>query len=326
MDQEMRDASLTLPTVDDVRLASKRLAPYIVRTPLLRLNLRDAPNKIYLKLENLQSIGAFKARPMGNIVLSTERNALRNGVYTASSGNAGLGLAWIAHQLGIGATVYAPDSGPAAKLEPARDLGARVRLVSNDQWWTIIENNGHPTDSGYYVDAVRSLSAMAGNGTIGLEIVEQLPEVDTVIIPFGGGGIACGIASVFDVLKPDTRIVVAESEAAAPLSAAFREGRPVRVTVQPSFISGAGAPTVLTEMWPLIRHVVDSTVVISVSDVAEAIRLMFLHNRVVAEGAGAIPVAAALSGNAGSGTTVCVVTGGNIDQRTFCNILNRQPL
>jgi threonine dehydratase len=325
MDQEMRDA-VTLPTLDEVRAASNRLAPYIVRTPLLRLNLHGARNSIYLKLENLQPIGSFKIRPMGNVMLSADKNALRNGAYTASSGNAGLGLAWIAHQLGIAATVYAPDNGPAAKLEPARELGARVCLISADQWWTMIEESRHPADSGYYADAVRSRAAMAGNGTIGLEIVEQLPEVDTVIIPFGGGGIACGIASVIDALKPDTRIVVAESEAATPLSAAFREGRPVRVTVQPSFISGAGAPAVLNEMWPSIRQLVDSTVVVSVSDVAEAIRLMFLHNRVVAEGAGAIAVAAALGGGAGDGTTVCIVTGGNIDQSIFCNILNRQPL
>jgi threonine dehydratase len=325
MDQEMRDA-VTLPTLDEVRAASKRLAPYIVRTPLLRLNVHGARNSIYLKLENLQPIGSFKIRPMGNVMLSADGNALRNGAYTASSGNAGLGLAWIAHQLGIAATVYAPDSGPAAKLEPARELGARVCLISADQWWTMIEESRHPADSGYYADAVRSRAAMAGNGTIGLEIVEQLPEVDTVIIPFGGGGIACGIASVIDALKPDTRIVAAESDAATPLSAAFREGRPVRVTVRPSFISGAGAPAVLDEMWPSIRRLVDSTVVVSVSEVAEAIRLMFLHNRVVVEGAGAISVAAALGGAAGDGTTVCVVTGGNIDQSIFCNILNRQPL
>jgi len=320
----MRDA-VTLPTLDEVRVAGERLAPYIVRTPLLRLNFRGARNPIYLKLENLQSIGSFKIRPMGNVMLSVDKNALRNGAYTASSGNAGLGLASIAHQLGIAATVYAPDGGPAAKLEPVRELGARVCLVGDDQWWTMIEEGRHPADSGFYVDAVRNRAAMAGNGTIGLEIVEQLPEVDTVIIPFGGGGIACGIASVIGALKPDTRILVAESDAAAPLSAAFREGRPVRVPVRPSFISGAGAPMVLNEMWPSIRRLVDSTVVVSVPDVADAIRLMFLHNRVVAEGAGAIPVAAALGG-AGNGTTVCVVTGGKIDQSIFCNILNRQPL
>lgn len=322
----MLDAGVELPRLDEIRLAARQLAPHIVRTPLVRLGLRDTPNAIYLKLENLQPIGAFKVRPMGNVMLSTGMDALRNGAYTASSGNAGLGLAWIARQLGIGATVYAPDTGPSAKLEAVRDLGARVSLMSPDLWWEIIQNGRHPTESGYYVDAVRNRAAMAGNATIGLEIVEQLPQVDTVIVPFGGGGIVCGIASVLDALKPDTRIVVAESAAAAPVAAAFREGRPVHVPVQPSFISGAGAPSVLSEMWPLIRRLVDRTVVVPVSDVAEAIRLMFLHNRIVAEGAGAIAVAAALRGNAEEGTTVCVVSGGNIDREVFCDILNKQPM
>lgn len=321
----MPDDGLELPTLDDVRLAARQLAPHIIRTPLLRLGFRDTSNPIYLKLENLQPIGAFKVRPMGNVMLSTGMDVLRKGAYTASSGNAGLGLAWIARQLGIEATVYAPDTGPSAKLEAVRELGARVCRMSPDQWWEMIENGRHPTESGYYVDAVRNRSAMAGNGTIGLEIVEQLPDVDTVIVPFGGGGLVCGIASILGALKPDTDIVVAESAAAAPLTAALREGRPVQVPMQPSFISGAGAPCVLNEMWPLIRRLVARTAVVPVTDVAEAVRLLFLHNRVVAEGAGAISVAAALRRNAAAGTTVCVVSGGNIDREVFCNILNKQP-
>jgi threonine dehydratase len=167
---------------------------------------------------------------------------------------------------------------------------------------------------------------MAGNGTIGLEIVAELPDVDTVFVPFGGGGVACGIGSAVKALKPGARIVVAESEAAAPATAAFREGRPVRVPMEPSFISGAGAPSVLREMWPLVKRMVDRTVVVPVADVAEAIRLLFEHNRVVAEGAGAVSLAGALAGNVAGTATVCVITGGNIDRRIFCSILNRQPL
>ncbi|MEX2495426.1 MAG: pyridoxal-phosphate dependent enzyme [Woeseia sp.] len=322
----MRAAALKLPTIDEIRLAAARLKPYIVCTPLLRLYLHDRQNPLYLKLENLQPVGSFKVRPVANALLCAEPGALQKGVYTASSGNAGVAMAWTARQLGISATVYAPDNGPTAKLDAIRALGATVSLVSEDQWWEIVLNSGHAADPGYYVDGVRNRSAMAGNGTIGLEIARQLPDVDTVVVPFGGGGIVSGIGSAIAVLKPDARVVIAESEAAAPVAAAFRRGSPVRVAVSPSFISGAGAPAVLEDMWPLISRLVRRSVTVPVAEVANAVRLLFLHNRVVAEGAGAISVAAALSETSDTGKTVCVVTGGNIDQAAFCNILNRQPV
>lgn len=320
----MTDATPTTPTLDEIRAAARVLAPYIIRTPLLRLNTPDGKSEIYLKLENLQPIGAYKVRSMGNILLTADQDALRHGAYTASSGNAGLGLAWMAQQLGISARVYAPESSPLAKLGAIRKFGAVVHLLSHDAWWQIIENRGHATDPGLYADAVRDPAALAGNGTIGLEIIEQLPDVASVIVPFGGGGIACGIAAAIRALKPDTRIIVAESDAATPATEAFKAGQPVPVAVHPSFISGAGAPTVLKEMWPLINALVDATVVVPVSGVAAAIRFLCGHNHVVAEGAGAIAVAAALAGKAPPGKTVCVVSGGNIDLEVMAKILQQQ--
>jgi threonine dehydratase len=322
----MNDIAVKAPTLSDIRSAAKSLAPYIIRTPLLRLNMHNSPSEIYLKLENLQAIGVFKVRSMGNAMLSADNDTLRKGVYTASSGNAGIGLAWMADKLGLKATVYVPESGPAGKLETMREFGARVQIMGDDEWWQIIENCGHPTDPGFYVDAVRSPTAMAGNGTMGLEIIEQLADVDSIIVPFGGGGVACGIASAVQALKPDTRIIVAESDTAAPVTAAFQQGRPVPVEVQPSFISGAGAPTVLKEMWPLVRELVDSTIVSPVTEVANAVRLLFEKNHIVAEGAGAIPVAAALANKATTGKTVCVVTGGNIDHDIMAKILLGQAI
>lgn len=320
----MLAAAPEVPTLTEIRSAASALAPYIVRTPLLRFNAVDGPNEIFLKLENLQPIGAFKVRPMGNAVLTADEDAMQNGVYTASSGNAGLGLAWIARQLGLTATIYAPRSAPAAKLDAVRNFGATVQSLGDDEWWQIIEKGGHPSDPGLYVDAVRNPAALAGNATIGLEIVADLPDVDTVIVPFGGGGVACGIASAIRAVKPDTRIIVAESDAATPVTAALEAGRPVSVTMKRSFISGAGAPSVLGEMWPLISELVDSTVVSPVPDVADAIRLLFEHNRVVAEGAGAISVAAALANRSVTGKTVCVITGGNIDGNVMAAILRRE--
>ncbi len=316
----------TAPTLQEIRAAAKRLAPHILRTPLLRLNHYDGEGEIFLKLENLQPIGVFKVRSMGNAMMTADASILAHGAYTASSGNSGLGLAWAAHKLGISATIYAPESAPASKLEAIRGFGAQIHRLVDDRWWQIIKNNGHPTDPGLYVDAVRNRAAIAGNGTIGLEILEQLPDVDRVLVPFGGGGVASGIASAIRALNPDVRVIVAESDAAAPLTAAFKAGRPVAVDVKPSFITGAGAPSVLTEMWPLVSELIDDTVVSSVSNVADAVRLLFESNRVVAEGAGAIAVAGALSGTAGTGKTVCVVTGGNIDREIMTRILLKQTL
>jgi len=205
-----------------------------------------------------------------------------------------------------------------------KEFGAEIQVLSDDDWWQIIVNSHHPNDSGFYVDAVRSPTALAGNATMGLEIIEQLPDVDSIIAPFGGGGVACGIASAVRALKPDTHVIVAESETAAPVTAALKAGHPITVKTQPSFISGAGAPSVLKEMWPLIEALVDDTIVVPVTEVSDAVRLMFERNRVVAEAAGALPVAAALHNESKRGKTVCVVTGGNIDAEMMIKILSGQ--
>ena len=320
----MNEKAPRAPTVTEIRTAADSLAPFIAKSPLLSYLPDGRSGGIFLKLENLQAIGAFKARPAGSILLGTDAGKMRNGVYTASSGNAGLGLAWMANELQLAATVYAPDNAPADKLAAIKRLGPALRILSPAEWWDIILHSGHSADPGMYVDAVRDPLALAGNGTIGLEIAEQCPEVDTVLLPFGGGGLTCGVASALRVLKPGTRIVVAECETAAPLSAALQAGRPVEVETQQSFISGAGAPTILREMWPLVSDLVDDTIVVPEKAVASAVRQLFLRSKVVAEGAGALALAAALSAGDKFGTTVCVVSGGNIDASIMAAIL-REP-
>jgi len=312
------------PTLADIRAAAERLAPYTIRSPLLQLQTGGLTGEIFLKLENLQAIGAFKSRPMGSALLNADKASLQNGVYTASSGNAGLGLAWMAQRLELAATVYAPASAPRDKLAAIRRLGAQVRTLSNDEWWQIIETGVHADDPGMYIDAVRDPAALAGNGTIGLEIVAQCPDVETVIVPFGGGGLSCGIAAALRALQPEARVVVAESEAATPLTAALQAGRPVAVEMRSSFISGAGAQSVLAEMWPLVSDLIDETIVVPVARVADAIRLLFLRNKVIAEGAGAIATAAALAPGRDFGKAVCVVSGGNIDAEVMEAILRQQ--
>lgn len=320
----MHDTTPALPGPDAIHAAARRLTPWSIRTPLMRLHGHTGPGEIYLKLENLQAIGAYKVRSMGNVLLGADPASLRDGVYTASSGNAGVGLAWMAARLGVPARVYVTADSPAAKLDRIRRSGADIQVLSAEDWWQIIERRGHPTDPGLYVDAVRDPRALAGNATIGIEIVEQLPGVDRIIAPFGGGGVACGIAAALRALQPGAHVVIAESDAATPATAALRAGRPVEVAMAASFITGAGAPHVLEEMWPLIRSLIAETRVVPVADVAAAIRHLAHHNHVVAEGAGAIPVAAALADHECDGITVCVVTGGNIDAGVLAKILRRE--
>lgn len=314
-----------LPDLESIRAAAETLRRYGRYSPLLRLNEWQGPGEIYLKLENLQPIGAYKIRSMANLLLNTSEENLRHGVYTASSGNAGLAMAWVAQQLGTAARVYATQDSPKGKLEAIRRYGGDVHELSEEDWWSIIKNQNYAADPGMYADAVRNPLALAGNATIGLEILEQLPDVDTVIMPFGGGGLACGIAAALRALKPDTRLIVAESAAASPLTAAFEAGHPVSVSVKPSFISGAGAPYVLNEMWPLLRSLIDETQVVAVKAVANAIRHMVKHNHIVAEGAGAIAVAAAMNPELANDVrgikTVCIVSGGNIDTAVLASIL-----
>lgn len=330
----MQQTFAVAPQLADIRAAQALLSPFCLCTPLVRLDEEayspgrqdGTAREIFLKLENLQPVGAFKVRCMGHAVLSLREDQLRQGIYTASSGNAGLGLAWIAGRLGIDARVYAPASAPAAKLDAVRRLGAAVTSLPDGEWWEIITKRGHARDPGRYVDAVRSPAALAGNGTIGLEIIEQLPDVDTIVLPFGGGGLACGVAAAIRALKRDTRIIVAECETAAPVAAALRAGRPVSIEVTPSFISGAGARSVLEEMWPLVREHVAAAVVSPLAAVTAAVRRLFEQNRVVAEGAGAIALAAALSGECGGGKIACVVSGGNIAPADMAAILQGQPV
>lgn len=316
----LMNCAVEAATMDEIRAAESRIAGLALRTPLVRLNDPDTPADIYLKLENLQPVGAFKIRSIGNILKSTRVEKLRGGVYTASSGNSGYALAWLARRLGIPATVYVPEFAPEGKCASIRRMGAEIKVLPYADWWDIICNHTSAGEQGLYIDAVCDPAAIAGNATIGLEILQDLPDVETVVVPFGGGGVSCGIASAIRVLKPDTRVLAAESEMSTPFSSALEAGQIVQVENKPSFISGIGASSVLAEMWPLTRRMLDGSVVSSLRDVADAIRILFDSNRVVAEGAGATALAGALSVDSG-GPIVCVISGGNIDRAHMITIL-----
>ncbi len=314
-------AELKPVSIEALRAAAERLAGLAIRTPLVRLNVDDAPAEIYLKLENLQPIGSFKIRGAGNKLRGARPEDLAEGVYTASSGNMAQGVAWTARELGVPATVIVPESADKTKLAAVERFGGTTRLVSFERWWQTLVEHGFPGQPGLFVHPVADPQVIAGNGTIGLEIIDDLPEVDTVLVPYGGGGLITGIAAAVKALKPTVRVLASESEAARPLAAAFEAGAPVEVPYGPNFITGMGGRSVLPEMWPMVRALVDGAVSSTLAEVAAAIRLIFERNRVVAEGAGAAPVAAALNGAAGGGKVVCVVSGGNLDAEAMVTIL-----
>jgi len=311
--------SLTPPRLEEIRAARERIRGLAVRTPLLRLPLEDV--EIYLKLETLQPIGSFKIRGAGNAMRSAPRDLLDRGVYTASAGNMAQGVAWCAREMGIPCTVVVPDDAPRAKLDAIERLGARALLVPFADWWTVLEEHRYPGLEGLFVHPVADPAVIAGNGTIGLEILEDLPDVDAVLVPFGGGGLSGGIASAIRAEKPRVPVYACEIETAAPLAKSWAAGAPSSVDRIPSFVDGIGGKSVLPEMWDLLRAVLEGPLVVSLEEAAAAVRRLVARARIVAEGAGAVPVAAALAGRAGRGRLACVVSGGNIDPQKLATIL-----
>lgn len=294
----------------------------VVRSPLIRLDAPESPAEIWLKLENLQPIGSFKLRGATHAIRRAPREALERGVVTASAGNMAQGVAWVARELGLTATIVVPEHAPEAKLAAIDRLGGRVVKVSYERWWKAMEESAFDDAPGYFVHPVMDERVMAGNGTIGLELAEQLGEIDTVLIPWGGGGLTTGIASALAALSPRTKVVVCEPETGAPVSAALATGSPAPVDYRPSFVDGAGSKALLEPMWERAKGLVSAAHVVSLEDAAAGIRLLVERARVVAEGAGALPVAAALAGAGGSGRIVCIVSGGNIDASRLATILD----
>jgi len=310
-------------TLAHIQAARQRLAGLVFRTPLVRLNVTnaEAPANIYLKLENLQPIGSFKLRGAGNAIALASPDQLANGVWTASAGNMAQGVAWNARRLGLPCAVVVPDHAPETKLAAITRLGGVIHNVPFADWWNVIVTHQYPGMEGLFIHPVSNPAVVAGNGVIGLEILEDLPDVDTVLVPYGGGGLSSGIATALHALKPAVKVYACEPETGAGFAAAHAAGAPHEVAYTPSFVDGSGSRGVLAEMWPLVSRVLDGALVVTLAQTAAAIKLMIERNRVVAEGAGALALAAALAGQAGGGNVVCVVSGGNIDSSKLAKIL-----
>ncbi len=310
-------------TIGAIRDARKRLGTSILRTPLIPLDGSEVGHRIFLKLDSLQPTGSFKVRGAGNSILSAlERGPVR-GVYTTSAGNMAQALAWHARRLGVPCTTIVPDTAPKAKLEGIRRYGAEIVQLPWDQVWDITLKGAYPPlQDRLYVPPFNHPDMLAGNGTCGLEIFEDLPEVDTVFVPIGGGGLIGGVASALRNLAPSVRVIAVEPETATAYSESLKQGRPSQVTRTPSFVDGSGASSVFPEMWERLNGLVSESRVVSLADTASAIRYLFERHHVVAEGAAGTAVAAARLEDPVPATAVALVSGGNIDPAKLMTILS----
>src|SRR5438034_1210226 len=306
----------------EVQEARKRIAGTIVRTPLIRLELGPDYPDIRLKLENLQPINAYKLRGAANTVAMLSESERKRGVWTISAGNAGQGVAYAARQAGVPCTVVVIETAPKSKLERMRALGAKLIPVTYDAAWTALDERSFPGAEGTFVHPFDDHNFIAGHATMGLEILEDAPDAKAVIASIGGGGLITGVGSAIKALKPEIKVWGVEPETAAPAALSFEKGSPqVFKNFKQSFVDGAGGQSMFPRMWERMKPVVDGYIVVSLDETKRAMRLMAEKTRVIAEGAGALSVGAALTGKAGQGPIVAIVSGGNVDLKKFCEII-----
>ena len=309
--------------LDEIKAARERIKKTIVRTPLVRLELGPGYPDIRLKLENLQPINAYKLRGAANAVAMLSDSERGHGVWTISAGNAGQGVAYAARQAGVPCTVVAIETAPESKIHRMRALGAKLISVPYDVAWKALDDRAYPGAEGTFVHPFDDDNFIAGHGTMGLEILEDAPDAKAIIASIGGGGLICGLASAIKAFRPDVKIFGAEPETAAPAALSFQKGSPqVFTNWKASFVDGAGGQSMFPRMWERIKSIVDDYIVVSLDETKRAMRIMAEKTRVVSEGAGALPLAAALTGKAGKGPIVAIVSGGNIDLKKFCELIS----
>jgi len=308
--------------LDDVERARRNIAGTVLRTPLVKLDLGSGAPDIFLKLENLQPTNAYKIRGATNAVAQLSDDERARGVWTISAGNAGQGVAYAARAAGISCSVVAIETAPQTKIDRMRALGATIIPVSYEQAWRAAEAHAFEGLDGTFIHPFDNHDFIAGHGTMGLEIVEDLPDVRTVIAAIGGGGLITGVGSAIKALRPDATILGAEPETAAPYAYSLRAGAPSRFPDwQASFVDGAGGQSVTQRMWQRMGPIVDGTITVSLDETRAAMRLIAEKTRTISEGAGALSLAAALTGRAGDGPIVCIVSGGNIDLAKFAELV-----
>lgn len=310
-------------TLAEIEAARERIRGTVLRTPLVKLDLGPGAPDVRLKLENLQPTNAYKIRGAANAVAMLDEVARTKGVWTISAGNAGQGVAYAARAAGVPASVVTIDTAPATKVERMQALGANLVMTPFDVCWRALEEHAFPGMDGTLVHPFDDHNFIAGHGSMGLEILEDCPDVETVICAIGGGGLIAGVGAAIKAKRPEVKVIGAEPETAAPWALSLEQGHASEFGAwRSSFVDGAGGRSVIPRMWERMRPVTDGGIVVTLDEVRRAMKLMAEKARVVAEGAGALPLAAALTGKAGKGPIVCVVSGGNVDLKTFCELID----
>ncbi|MDX1435822.1 MAG: pyridoxal-phosphate dependent enzyme [Anaerolineales bacterium] len=311
--------------LENIQAARQNIAPVVGNTPLVRLDVEGLPLELYLKVESLNVVGSFKLRGATNALAEASPEQLAQGVYTASSGNMAQAVSWNTQRLGLECHVVVPDSAPEIKLQRIQKFGTKIIKVPFDEWWELFCNQRYPPlDGKLFIHPSSDAHVMAGYGSIALEVLEDLPDVSAMFIPWGSGGLCCASGSVMRPLKPDTRIFACEVDTGAPLAASFAAGTPTEVPYTPSFVDGISAPTIMDEMWPLARLAIDGVQVVTLGEICDAIRLVAAQMHLIIEGASAATVACAIKAaqeGLTAGPVVCVITGGNLDKAVLVRIL-----
>jgi threonine dehydratase len=311
--------------LDEILRAREVLVGTAIRTPLVRLDA-DTDAELWLKLEVLQPVRSFKIRGAGNAILQASDAELAGGVLTASAGNMAQGVAYAARLRGVPATIVVPEYAPQTKIDAIERYGGRAIKVPYEEWWNVLVSGHYEGADGLFIHPVDNDRVMAGNGTIGLELLEQLPDFDAVIVPYGGGGLVTGIASAVKASRPEVRFYAAEPETGAPVAATLAAGTPTAVDYKPSFVDGSGSRELIPRVWEQASQLIDGAFALPLDEVASAVRLIAERVRVIAEGAGALSVATAVSGRVEGRKIVCIVSGGNIDPAVLARILvGEQP-
>ncbi len=310
------------PSIDEIRGARTRIVDAAIRTPLIPLTtFGQDRGGLWLKPECLQPIGSFKIRGAANALALAPPDELERGVYTASAGNMAQGVAFAAGRLGLQCRVIVPDSAPRAKTDAIQGLGGEVIRVPYDEWWRVLVEHGHPAEQGFFVHPVSDPHVIAGNGTVGLEILEDLPDADAIVVPYGGGGLSCGIAAAIRGSGSSADVFASEVDTAAPLAASLAAGHAVAIDRISTFVDGIGGSSVLPDMWPMACDLLSGSLVTTVDEICEAIRILAFQAHLIAEGAGATSVAAALEHLTPDRRIVAVVSGGNVDTDVLGRIL-----
>lgn len=311
------------PSLDDIRIAEERLKGIIVRTPLLQLDSPKETGDILIKPEVLQPTGSFKIRGVYNWVASLTPNECKKGFSTFSAGNTARSLGYVAQIYGVSCRSILPEYAPANKVEALRNLGVETLLVSFDEMIKWVFAEGWKRESYAFLHPWTEPKMIAGHGTIGLEIIEDLPDVQTVFVPVGGGALIAGVGGAIKELKPSVRIVGVQTRSYPSLQASFQAGKPVWIDPKPTICDGVAVPFVADQMYPLLRKIVDDVVTVPEEKVKAAIKQLMLKNKLIVEGAGALSIAAALEMPAEKqGKTICLVTGGSIGPEALSTIIS----